>query len=820
MSVANLRFCLTALVFVIGFLPTSVVSIKSERASRYPVRSDVGDRDPLFDNKAVNQLDLDSDDDPLNGRGFGGLAKKWAGECAWPPGGYDASRQEVNIGVLRIEMLIIALALVGCSGCSFLLLRSSTVIGADDKGNGGHALASSMLDATSRPPARSMPTFFTHLHALVSSIVWQQLHSRAIIYSLLRICGPTLYLVMLHYLRNHLEDMFGDKEWTPILLPFGTKPDQVVDAILDYFFTVMVLVSIMMSMGTFVSHVAVESETGFRHLLHVSGLSRPAYLVATCVFDGVALAMQGPLVMLIVCSSLLRIRVVIASSPLLLVVQVGTLAVSAVLIGFLTHILSWSARMAGWVSQFITVIVIFSAPFSPSYATIPERVEGGQSWKTLALPVMSAYRAMYEMARGCWKGQCLMLSDIPDAFHGGNWTGPTTMALGASKPMYPTPPEGIISLWGLIVIQLILGWTIVVFWDMRRHPALNTAGQKAAASSTNDAPILEVKDLVHYYGWIQGRAQQARTLNGVSFAIPPGGMLGLLGPNGAGKTTAIRCITGEEVPCQGSVAIREAGNGSAGALVGLCPQETIVNESLTVRENLLFYSFLRGVHGADAAQCAVHFLKATKLEDKHDWLPDTLSGGMRRRLAVACAMIATPAVAVLDEPTTGLDPMSRRGIWGAISEMKATGSCCLLTTHMLEEAEALCSTLVILRRGSVAAQGTVQHLKDMWGSGYMLSTDSNAGEEEQAKSYLTSVLPADQQEPIKVSSPGQMTFKVSNDPEEVGHLFIKLAKGAGSNGIKHWGISQASLEDTYLRIISEPSPEEESKQHVDPGQAV
>jgi len=354
------------------------------------------------------------------------------------------------------------------------------------------------------------------------------------------------------------------------------------------------------------------------------------------------------------------------------------------------------------------------------------------------------------------------------------------------------------------MFQLLCGWLLVVLLDLRRHPALHQVASKGPGAAQAAGAVLEVRGLQHRYGWLKGAVGgQDRVLNGVSFSVAPGSMLGLLGPNGAGKTTTIRCITGEEAASEGTVSISPPANGGGGAYIGLCPQETILNEDLTTDENLLFFANVRGEHGYRAELAVQQILAATRLEEKRGWLPAALSGGMRRRLAVACAMVGRPSVAILDEPTTGLDPVSRRGIWGAVGEIKATGGCCLLTTHMLEEAEALCGRLVILRRGRVAAEGSVQQLKEQWGMGYVLSIDCTPGEEETARNCVASMLPADCHEPVKTATHSQMVFKVTCDAERVGHLFIGLAKVAESNGIRHWGISQASLEDAYLRIIQE-----------------
>lgn len=283
-------------------------------------------------------------------------------------------------------------------------------------------------------------------------------------------------------------------------------------------------------------------------------------------------------------------------------------------------------------------------------------------------------------------------------------------------------------------------------------------------------------------------------------------MLGLLGPNGSGKTTTIRCITGEEAVEHGRIVVDTSARGQ-GAYVGLCPQETVLNTDLTVEENLLFFAYVRGAFGSEAKTYVSEILGAICMEEKKHWFPDTLSGGMKRRLAVGCAMIAQPLLTILDEPTTGLDPVSRRGIWSTISDIRAKGGCCLLTTHMLEEAETLATQIVVLRKGDVLAKGTVQSLKDRWGEGYMLSLDTARDEVEKAITYVSSLLPEQDRKPIRTTEHGQCTFKLSCSGEALGHLIIKLAQGQNNNGIRHWGLSQASLEDTYLRIIDSTAGE-------------
>lgn len=235
--------------------------------------------------------------------------------------------------------------------------------------------------------------------------------------------------------------------------------------------------------------------------------------------------------------------------------------------------------------------------------------------------------------------------------------------------------------------------------------------------------------------------------------------------------------------------------------MGLCPQETILVEDLSVEEHLLLFARIKGTPGRWERECVERCLAATDLGGKRHAFPGELSGGMRRRLAIGCALVGAAALSVLDEPTTGLDPITRRKVWEAIAGARDEGSCVLLTTHMLEEAEELCTDIVIINKGVVATQGSVQELKELWGTGYTLSVDVQSGEEERARAYVASLLEASCQQPVKRSRGGQMVFKVGRDAEAVGRLFLALAGSASANGIRHWGVSQASLEDAYIRII-------------------
>jgi len=644
--------------------------------------------------------------------------------------------------------------------------------------------------------------FLLQFQALVYAISWRHTHQRSIVMHSIRIAIPALMLMMINRMQSWLLEQIGHRDSQQLLQLTGLTPKHVVDGVVEYTLSLAMVYVVMVSMLFFVWHVAAEKQSNFRHLLHVSGLSRGAYMLATAGADGVLQASLGMLLMVFIAGTLLEVRLVLWTSPVVLFVSLLVLAASGTTIGYLICLVCPSTRLASSAAQFVLAWVIFFAPAAPAATVVP--AAGKQTWTALFLPVISAHRATFELTAACVKGRCFAAQDVREAFMTGRWAGPFAMLFGAQNgpEIDMTPAEAFISFLGMALVQIAIGVLLITILDRRQCPVLSETGRGQLPPETS-APdmLLEVKGLMHSYGWLPSRSSpETFTLHGVSFKIDRGETLGLLGPNGAGKTTAIRCITGEEGPQKGSVSI---GAEAGGACIGLCPQETVINGDLTVAENLLFFAYVRGAQGDRAQRCVAEILRATRLEEKQRDLPDALSGGMRRRLAVGCAMIATPSVVVLDEPTTGLDPVSRRGIWQTIAEVKQAGGCCLLTTHMLEEAEYLSSHIVILRRGVVAAEGSVQALKNEWGQGYMLSIDSEESKEAEAQQFVSSLLDASDRTPVKSQRHGQATYKFSKDEESLGHLIIDIARGKAKHGIRHWGISQASLEDAYVRIIQQ-----------------
>jgi len=203
-------------------------------------------------------------------------------------------------------------------------------------------------------------------------------------------------------------------------------------------------------------------------------------------------------------------------------------------------------------------------------------------------------------------------------------------------------------------------------------------------------------------------------LDGATCSLREGELLALLGPNGAGKTTLIRAISGRVALDAGE--IRLFGTPLSGTAtpseLGIVPQELAIYPSLTARENLQAFGRLQGLSPRDVAERVKWALAVTALEDRADEPIKAFSGGMKRRLNIACGVIHRPRVVLLDEPTVGVDPQSRERIYDMLAELTRAGVSLLLTTHHLEEAEARCTRTVIIDHGKVIAAGTLSELVD------------------------------------------------------------------------------------------------------------
>jgi lipooligosaccharide transport system ATP-binding protein len=221
-------------------------------------------------------------------------------------------------------------------------------------------------------------------------------------------------------------------------------------------------------------------------------------------------------------------------------------------------------------------------------------------------------------------------------------------------------------------------------------------------------PVVDARDLMKRYG-------SREAVAGVTFAVRPGECLGLLGPNGAGKTTTIRMVTCYSPPTGGALTVFglpmvETNHREIKRRLGIVQQEESLDPDLTVERNLTVYATYFDVPRREAARRAAELIRFAELEGHRAERIKTLSGGMKRRLMLARALLNEPRLLVLDEPTTGLDPQARRLVWERVRTLKRGGTTILLTTHYMDEAQQLCDRLIIMDHGRIVAEGAPEDL--------------------------------------------------------------------------------------------------------------
>ncbi|MEH3107763.1 MAG: ABC transporter ATP-binding protein [Sphingomonas fennica] len=286
-----------------------------------------------------------------------------------------------------------------------------------------------------------------------------------------------------------------------------------------------------------------------------------------------------------------------------------------------------------------------------------------------------------------------------------------------------------------------------------------------------------------------------RALDGVSLEVPRGSIFGLLGPNGAGKSTTINILAGMVNKTGGTASIwgfdidRDPRN--ARASIGIVPQEILFDPFFTPRETLDMYAGLYGVPKAERR--SMELLRAVHLEDKADAYSRSLSGGMKRRLMVAKAMVHSPPVLVLDEPTAGVDVQLRQQLWAYVRELNAGGVTVVLTTHYLEEAEELCDRIAIINHGKVIANEPTRTL---------IAMAREKAVEVTVDRDLDAAPTAPCFEKIELKGPRTVVITYSKDKVNAGEVLVAL-QGQGL-GLVDVSTREADLEDVFLKLTNGP----------------
>ena len=313
-------------------------------------------------------------------------------------------------------------------------------------------------------------------------------------------------------------------------------------------------------------------------------------------------------------------------------------------------------------------------------------------------------------------------------------------------------------------------------------------------------PAILVEGLTKSFG-------EVHALRGIDLSVPRGTVLGVLGPNGAGKTTAVRILTtllnpdGGRAVVEGYDVVREAA--AVRRSIGLAGQSAAIQEELTGRENLEIIGRLYHLRWPQARSRAVELLEQFGLADAADRAAKTYSGGMQRRLDLAASLVGKPRVLFLDEPTTGLDPRSRLGMWDIIRSLVAGGTTILLTTQYLDEADELADEIVVIDHGLVIAAGTAEELKGRAGGDVVEFTVPDRSRIEDAVKAVSAL-----GDPHSDLETGVVNVPVGGRGSDALVDAVRALDGAGV-ATRGLALRRPSLDDVFLTLTGHAAEEEE-----------
>ncbi|XP_012989040.1 phospholipid-transporting ATPase ABCA1b isoform X2 [Esox lucius] len=375
------------------------------------------------------------------------------------------------------------------------------------------------------------------------------------------------------------------------------------------------------------------------------------------------------------------------------------------------------------------------------------------------------------------------------------------------KNLFAMAVEGVV----FFIITVLIQYRFCIK-PLNMHTKLPTVGEEdedvarertRIVNGLGQGDILELRQLTKVY-----KRKQKPAVDRLCVGIPPGECFGLLGVNGAGKTTTFKMLTGDSLVTSGEAFL--AGKSILREIdevhqnMGYCPQFDAINDLLTGREHLEFYAVLRGVPEKEVCEVAEWGIRKLGLVKYVDKAAGSYSGGNMRKLSTAMALIGGPPVVFLDEPTTGMDPKARRALWNCIHSVIKEGRSVVLTSHSMEECEALCTRMAIMVNGRFRCLGSVQHLKNRFGDGYtiILRVAGPDPDLPPVMKFIESELPGST---LKEKHRNMLQYQLSSSLTSLAHIFKILAKNKDLLQIEDYSVSQTTLDQVFVNFAKDQS---------------
>uniref|UniRef100_A0A452RCQ7 ABC transporter domain-containing protein n=1 Tax=Ursus americanus TaxID=9643 RepID=A0A452RCQ7_URSAM len=385
-------------------------------------------------------------------------------------------------------------------------------------------------------------------------------------------------------------------------------------------------------------------------------------------------------------------------------------------------------------------------------------------------------------------------------------------SLGMGKYLTALAISGSVYLMLLFLIETNVLWELKArFSDLNRKRQSVTAAvpmdqdvaQEAEMPAPNPAPSLLTAHLLSWVSQVYAKKVPPLAVNKISFTVQAGECFGLLGINGAGKTSIFKMLTGEEPITFGDAFVRGLSIRShlreVQQWAGYCPQCDALFNHMTGREMLVMYARIRGIPEHHIGACVEQILDDLVMYAYVDKLVKTYSGGNKRKLSTGIALLGEPSVIFLDEPSTGMDPVARRLLWDTVARARDSGKAIVITTHSMEECEALCTRLAIMVQGQFKCLGSPQHLKSKFGSGYSLRAKVRSDGQQEAleefKAFVNLTFPGSV---LEDEHQGMVHYHLPGDDLSWAKVFDTLEQAKMKFMLDDYSVNQVSLEDIFL----------------------
>uniref|UniRef100_A0A8C6INH2 ATP-binding cassette, sub-family A member 12 n=1 Tax=Mus spicilegus TaxID=10103 RepID=A0A8C6INH2_MUSSI len=600
--------------------------------------------------------------------------------------------------------------------------------------------------------------------------------------------------------------------------PYPGVQDQeqaTISSLIDILVALSILMGYSVTTASFVTYIVREHQTKAKQLQHISGIGVTCYWVTNFIYDMVFYLV--PVAFSIGVIAIFKLPAFYSGNNL------GAVSLLLLLFGYATF--SWMYLLAGLFHEtgmaFITYVCVnlfFGINSIVSLSVVYFLSKEKPNDPTLELISETLKRIFLIFPQFCFGYGLIELSqqqavldflkaygvEYPSETFEMNKLGAMFVALVSQGTMF------------FFLRLLINEWLIkklrLFFRKFTSSPIMETvdededvrAERLRVESGAAEFDLVQLHRLTKTYQLIH---KKIIAVNNISLGIPAGECFGLLGVNGAGKTTIFKMLTGDIIPSSGNILIRNK-SGSLGhvdshsSLVGYCPQEDALDDLVTVEEHLYFYARVHGIPEKDIKETVHKLLRRLHLMAYKDRSTSMCSYGTKRKLSTALALIGKPSILLLDEPSSGMDPKSKRHLWRIISEEVQNKCSVILTSHSMEECEALCTRLAIMVNGRFQCIGSLQHIKSRFGRGFTVKVHlkNNKVSMETLTKFMQLHFPKTY---LKDQHLSMLEYHVPVTAGGVANIFDLLETNKTALNITNFLVSQTTLEEVFINFAKD-----------------